>query len=278
MNIYATGASGYIGKALVKAGVLPICSDVTRPIELSKEIKEKKPDIILHLAAKSDPDFCQQKENISVVNNVNLRGAYNVAYHSLINNIPCVFFSSGQIWKGGFWEREHKENSKRTPPVNTYGISKLAAESIVSEFGTKIIRSSYVFDAQRLSPKLDALRNGKYLYEPTFIRRSFIYLPHFIELVLEYCKRIAEMPNTLHLAGSETVSWYDFTWELARHFGFDKSLVKPRRTEVEEDLGAPRPANAGLNTNLARSLGFRVPSYIDGIKRMRYEHYEHYEG
>jgi nucleoside-diphosphate-sugar epimerase len=56
-KIGVTGANGFIGKALVKAGAVPIFADVTKPQQLRAEIEEKKFDVILHLAAKSVADW-----------------------------------------------------------------------------------------------------------------------------------------------------------------------------------------------------------------------------
>ena len=273
MKVGITGPNGFIGKALVLHGCLPLHCDVAQPEKVEREISEKKPDVILHLAAKSDVDFCEDRKNEKVVVNVNLRGTYNVMHHATKCGIPCVLMSTGQIWKGGFWERDHREDYSRTLPVNQYGISKLAAEALVSQafsdIGGKIIRSSYVFDAKRLEPKLDKLRKGEELEEPVFIRRSFIYIKDFVDLLLEYCGRIDEMPAVLHLAGSETCSWYDFIYEFAKQYMMDTRLVRGRRKEIEGH--APRPHNAGLDTSLARSLGFRIPNYRDGIRRMKNE-------
>lgn len=276
MKIGVTGANGYIGKALVKAGVEPLCFDVGIPKDIEGELKEKKPDIILHLASKSDPDWCELEENRGEVYDVNVRGTLNVFRRAANMGIPCVLLSSGQIWKGGFWEmRGHRENDKLTPPRNVYGISKVGAEIAVGflqEDGAKakIIRSSFVFDYARLSPKFQTIREGKTLHEPTFIRRSFIYLKDFTEALLKYCEEFDRMPPILHLAGGEICSWYDFTHELMKQYLMDTRLVKPRRNEVE--AVAPRPHNAGLNVGLARSLGFRLPGYVEGIKRMKNEY------
>jgi dTDP-4-dehydrorhamnose reductase len=271
-TVGVTGANGYIGKALVKAGCLPLSFDVTKPDEIRKGLEENKPDVILHLAAKSNPDWCEEPNNRFILSSVNVRGTYNVMYAASQSDIPCVLMSTGQVWKGGFWEGEHGEYSKSTPPVNQYGLSKLGAEMVTKMFleeGAKIVRSSFVFDAKRLAPKLGKLRAGQVLMEPNFIRRSFIHLNDIVNLLLEYCERIKDMPPVLHLAGSETVSWYDFTWELACQHLLDTELVKSRRTELEGVT--PRPHNAGLDTSLASGLGFRIPSYRDGIKRMRNE-------
>jgi dTDP-4-dehydrorhamnose reductase len=272
--IGVTGASGYIGKALVKAGAVPIFSDILHSEALEQQICEIKPDVILHLAAKSDPDWCEKKENNEDLTRISVRGTENVFRKATEHGIPCVLMSTGQIWKGGFWEgNPHREHDEITPPVNQYGLSKLAAEFVVKELffgkGGKIIRSSFVFDATRLAPKIGSLKAGETLQEPTFIRRSFIHRTDIVKLLIQYSERINEMPDILHLAGSETVSYYDFMREVARQFLLDTSLVRPRRKQTEGH--APRPGNAGLDTSLASSLGFRIPNYRDGISRMRNE-------
>jgi dTDP-4-dehydrorhamnose reductase len=271
-RIGVTGANGYIGKALVAAGAFPLSFDVTKPEEIKSGIEEVKPDVILHLASKSNPDWCEKWENRFILSAVNVRGTYNVMYAASQLDIPCVLMSTGQIWNGGFWEREHSEYSKPTPPVNQYGLSKLSAETVAKMFqdeGGRIIRSSFVIDSKRLASKLGKLRAREELHEPTFIRRSFIYLDDIVHLLFEYCIRIREMPPVLHLAGSETVSWHEFMWDVACKYRYDTELVKPRKTKMEGV--APRPGNAGLDTSLASRFGFRIPHHTDGIMRMRNE-------
>ena len=269
MKIACTGANGYVGKALVCSGVFPLNCDVTNSFEVEKAVREVKPDIILHLAAKSDVDWCEEPVNKGAAIKVNFGGTRNVAEVSKLLNIPFVLFSTAQIWKGGFWERDHKEHAKKTPPVNVYGMTKLGAEMVAESYGGNIIRSSFIFDHQRLAPKLNRIKDGEILCEPTFIRRSFIYLGDFVDMVLQYCEKFDSMPKILHLAGSETESWYDFMYEVAKRYGLNPSAIRSRRRE--ERGFAPRPHNAGLDTYLARSLGFRVPDYMDGIKRMTNE-------
>jgi dTDP-4-dehydrorhamnose reductase len=272
-TIGVTGANGYIGTALVKAGAVPIFADVTNALEVEREIIAKKPDAILHLASKSDPDWCEKEENKKTLSLLSVHGTHNVFRQAAECGIPCVLMSTAQIWKGGFWEKPHKENDKITPPVNQYGLSKLAAEAVVSDIffgnGGKIIRSSFVFDTERLKPKLGSLKAGVTLQEPVFIKRSFIHLTDIVNSLIQYCERINEMPDILHLAGKDTVSYYDFMWDVAKKFMLDTNLVKPRRKE--EGGHAPRPGNGGLDTSLARSLGFNIPSYTNGILRMRNE-------
>jgi len=179
--------------------------------------------------------------------------------------LPGVFLSTDQVWKGGWFERHH-EYSKRTPPVNFYGMSKVSAEAVVSYAGGNIIRTSYLFDKKRLENRIQNMKTGVKEYYPTFITRSFMHLYDFCDLLEIYCQRFYEMPKVLHLSGSTTASWYRFMKDVENRYGV-KGSVKPRF--FNKSGFAPRPYYGGLNTNLSFGLGFPPRNYFDGIDRMR---------
>lgn len=282
MNVFVTGANGYLGRALVKAGCKPLkCDDVTEYNCVSRAVEVSHPDLIIHLAGKSNPDFCQSNPDVSY--KINIKGTYNIVENCAHRKIPLIYLSSSQIWGGGWWEsiwNKHSEDSKRTPAVNSYGMQKVAAETIAlwlnvnGTISSKIIRSSFVFDKVRLSKDISYLKHGISIETPTFLKRSFIHLDDFTYLISEYCKRFYEMPKVIHLAGSKTVSYYTFWLEVAKQMGFDKKLVRPRRVEkdyVDGERKTKRPHNGGLDITLSQRLGFRSFDYIGGIKRMKDE-------
>ena len=276
-KIYVTGAEGYIGKSLVKAGFHPLACDVTEYNDVDRAVCQAHPDLIVHLAGKSAPDWCE--ENLKESIRVNVDGTHNVFEVSVKHKIPAVLLSSSQIWRGGWREsllNRHSENSPKTPSVNSYGSQKAVAEFIVETSNmdgrnsSKIIRTSYVFNKARFTADLKKLRLGLPVDAPRFLKRSFIHMNDFVVLLSEYCKRFEEMPPVLHLAGSKTVSYYEFWREVARQFGYDKRLVKGRWIE-KNNYPAKRPHSGGLDVSLSQSLGFPTFDYIGGIERMRSE-------
>jgi dTDP-4-dehydrorhamnose reductase len=271
MKVYLTGGNGYVGKELVKRGYRALACDVTNYNFVNIEIASAKPDLVIHLAGKSDPDYCKEyyKESCAV----NFNGTRNVMEVCFDNKIPAVFLSSSQVWGGGWQEgfNKHSENSKSSVPINEYGLQKLTAENAVLVFGMKIIRTSHIFDKSRLAPRLSDFANGRPVDAPTFLKRSFIHLQDFAYQIEKYLAHFDDMPSVLHLAGSKTVSYCDFWLEVCDQFGFNSNLVKGRRTEKNSPNLAKRPHNGGLNTDLSRKLGFPEFDYIGGIGRMRGE-------
>jgi dTDP-4-dehydrorhamnose reductase len=265
MRIYITGYKGFVGGELLKRGFLPLQCNVTSPLEVEMAIKYAKPDLVIHLGGKSDVDWCEDKRNQNELIKVNVEGTYFL-FEALANaRIPGAYLSSDQIWQGGWFEK-HRESSKYTPPVNHYGLSKVAAEHQVSTQGGKIIRTSYLFNATRLQNKIRETEIGIKRDYPTFITRSFLHVQDFCDLLEIYCKKLYKMPNVLHLSGSMTVSYYRFMKDIEKRYGKHGS-IKPRYFE-QQGL-APRPHYGGLDTNLAFELGFPKRNYFDGIDRMR---------
>lgn len=280
MNIGVTGARGYIGQAFVKAGYKILDCDVTNIASVQRTLARVQPDIVFHLAGKSDPDWCEFHVDQSV--RINTRGTWNLMSVCAQNKIPAVLLSSSQIWGGGWRElfNRHSEASKFTPAANVYGMQKVAAETYALMFNNdgwqnmKVIRTAHIFDKHRILGKLNDLKHGVSVDAPTFIKRSFLHLDHFIEQVNYYFKWFYTMPPVLHLAGSKTVSYSRFWLEVCNQFGYDRKLIKSRRFEKDVIDGvrkAKRPHNGGLDVSLSAALNIPQFDYIDGIRRMKDE-------
>lgn len=263
MNIYLTGADGNVGRELMKfADVRPLQCDVTQLTSIVDALNGIHVDLIINLASISDPDYCEQEAHTEEIIKTNVRGAYNVALAAEQRNISVIFLSTDHIFDG--MGGPYREDSKLTAPVNFYGQTKMSMEAVGNDFdNVKIVRTSTLFFPKRVLPVLPEY--------PTFLNRSFMYLPDFASSLFEYANRFQEMPKVLHLSGSEAISWYEFGLSLASVFKQDKEKISPRRKEIKNFSGAPRPYKAGLNVTLSKRLGFKQYSVLDGIKQMREE-------
>ena len=231
--------------------------DVTKPEEVENCIRGAHIDAVLHLAAKSDVDWCQKPEHEKTVSNVNLRGTFNVCAAAEKFRLDVLLLSTDHVFSG---TRGRYSEKDKPYPINQYGLSKFAAEGLQKAFDNlKIVRTSYLFDSIRLSQ----LGEGEY---PTFIVRSFMYLPHFADNLCLYLENIREMPSILHLSGANCISWYEFMSDLLD--SPSNIVVRPRRYELERGEMAPRPKRGGLNIERSRILGFPQWSYGQGIEQM----------
>lgn len=263
MRIAVTGSNGYVGKQLLKLpNVFPLVGDVTNPSEIEMSVAKVKPDVIVHLASISDVDDCDEPDFIHKVTSVNVGGTFTVAEAADRYGCGMVLLSTSHVFSGKRlwgtyreWEIPH--------PINAYGISKFAAENIHLIFPSmKVVRTSYLFDRERLNPHL--VRMQKPIDAPTFIERSFMYLPHFIHSFYQYLQRYHDMPKMLHISGTESVSWYEFLHDVASCAKVSTHVVQPRTKEIEGM--APRPYRAGLNVDRSRRLGLPQNNYMNGLR------------
>ncbi len=273
MKIACTGSTGRVGRLLVKQGVVPLSCDITDRGEVKRALDSVSPDVVLHLAGISNVDYCEVLEHWDEVRRVNFRGTVNVVQSCADRHIPVGYLSSEHVFRGhGFFGKPYKENSPiHKGGLNNYALTKIASEALRYAFpNMKVIRTSHLFDWVRLMTE-ELPTQGTYQI-PSFIYRSYLYLPHFTNNLMLYAQRIEQMPAVLHLAGSKTVSQYQFMSEFVRYFHVQGIQIQKRRTEWPTGDGYPvvarRPHRAGLDVQLSGSLGFPLYSYKDGFQQM----------
>ena len=263
MLIGVTGYGGHIGQELVQyKNVVPLVCDVRNPANIDLAVRSTKVDMIVHLASISEVERCEKKENENLIKATNVIGTMNVADVAEKYGCGMVLMSTAHVFDGKWGN--YKENN-RTNPKNFYGFTKMAAEGFRTVYPfMKVVRTSYLFDHERVFRHLYPLREKQSYAYPTFIERSFMFLPHFAEAFYFYLMNYDRMPNVLHISGSQTVSWYEFIRDVAIEYDLDESLVLPRDKEIQMDA-APRPYKAGLNVNLSKKLDVPQFGYHEGL-------------
>jgi len=113
--------------------------DVRDPAEVMRVVKEVEPDVVLHLAAATDVDRCEQEPDLAF--HTNAIGTQNVALACQKFDATLVYVSTAGVFGG---DKTEPYNEFDVPnPVNVYGQSKLAGEQIVSS----LLRRYYIVRA-----------------------------------------------------------------------------------------------------------------------------------
>ena len=267
-RIAVTGYSGNIGSRMVlDYGYSPLVCDITRPNDIKDAIKITKPDVILHLAGKANVNWCEAQENQEDVQLTNYRGSQNVFEQAIKTNIPVVYVSSDHVFDGK-WFGKYNEDS--TPnPLNFYGLSKFAAESLSVIYpNVHIVRTSTLFwkESQSISGLMASIKAGIDVHLPAYLWRSFLHIDHFCKMLSVHVSNLNDNPaKILNLSGSKVVSWYTFIKDYSKAQGLDTSKIHPKFFEERNHGYAPRALRAGLNVSLSKKLGYPQHSYLDGI-------------
>ncbi len=168
MKILVTGGSGRLGHELLKVypdALHPTRKelDVTSPTSVSTYLSETKPDVVIHAAALTNVQLCEDDKKAAYENNV--QGTANLvdALTKIKPDSYLVLISTACVFQGDRGNYTEKDAPK---PKNYYGFTKKSAEDIVLKSPLKhlVVRTNFVAFAPWEHPKAFADRFGTYLF------------------------------------------------------------------------------------------------------------------
>jgi dTDP-4-dehydrorhamnose reductase len=292
MRILVTGANGLLGQklcsllmrdpeiSLIASARKPLTHlppgaefrlmDITNEQSVHTVISEVKPDILIHTAAITQVDQCEQQKELCWATNV-------TAVSTLISacqqqNAHFIYISTDFVFNGAHGPLDENE---KPAPVNYYGESKLAAEQLVMSSGLSwaVIRTVLVYgitsDMSRSNIVLwvkNNLEQGKTIQVVNDQWRT----PTLAEDLANGCYLAAKKKakGIFHISGKDFLTPYDIAIKSADFFKLDKSLI--RATNASHfTQPAKRPAITGFIIDKARTeLGYEPHSFDEGIAIM----------
>jgi len=143
-RVLITGCGGMLGSDMYKVFKANYSEVLATDIDLNEDfleyldvrdfykcqelVEDYKPDLILHLAALTDLEYCEKFPDEAW--KTNAYGTENMAYLSKINNITLVYISTAGIFNG---EKDKYTDFDTPNPVNYYGASKFYGEDYIKK-------------------------------------------------------------------------------------------------------------------------------------------------
>ncbi len=178
-KILITGCAGMVGYAtynyLKKKNYEILATDIDLNEEWLKSLdirdnerinillEEFKPDVIIHLAALTNLEYCELNKKEAY--DVNYLGTKNIALACKKLDIPMVHISTAGVFDG---EKENYLEEDLPNPINVYGKTKLYGEMYVENSLEKyfIIRPGWMFGSGKKDKKfvsyiMSQLKEGK---------------------------------------------------------------------------------------------------------------------
>lgn len=271
MKIAVTGHNGFVGSELVRRGCIPIEGDILSEHDLYVANRDIAPDLVIHCAAMTSVDRCEQDPQEAF--EVNVNGTMNVINE--FHKCPIIYLSTDHVFNGKYrlWLPDEKS---KPDPINVYGLTKYAGE-VMMKTCTKpylIVRSSKLFSLNSLRKDMYALLQGEKKEYTGLIHRNFTHVSHFVSMLLLVANSGFETnpkhDNYLHLATPVSMSYYSFWKMVADRFGIDKNLITERRFSLPDV--SPRPFRGGLDTKRVQ-LYSPLYSVSDGLD-LAYKEFE----
>jgi dTDP-4-dehydrorhamnose reductase len=242
-------------------------TDLAAVKELFQQIK---PDAVIHGAAQSKPNLCQEFPQASEA--INLTASLEIARLCSQYQIPLVFTSTDLVFDG-----KNAPYSEHDPvsPVTVYGEQKVAAEKGILAIYPRaaICRMPLMFGSPSpsansfLQPFLKTLQEGKELSLFTDEYRTAVGVNSAVNGLLLALEKVQ---GIIHLGGKERVSRYQFGLLMAAVFNIPREQIKPC-LQCDFPMIAPRPQDVSLDSSLAFSLGYQPLSNKTELEAIRDE-------
>ena len=294
MKILITGANGLLGQHLVKLlldtttheiiatskseprGIIQSSRihyyslDITDGMEVNLLIDKIGPDVVVHCAALTQVDECEQ--NPIKAWEVNVTATRFIVDAAKKINAFFVFISTDFVFDG--MSGPYKE-SDILNPVSYYGSTKVAAEKAVAESGLQyaIIRTCLLYGnilfgnrSNIITWVKDNLENGQQIKVVSDQMRTPTYVEDLAKGVLLVVEKRAT--GLFHISGKDFLSPYEMAMSTAAYLNLDATLIQKVNADVFVQA-AKRPVVTGFLIEKAKmQLGFEPLSFTEGIKKM----------
>lgn len=290
-RILVTGANGLLGQKLIyrmkgmsdvycialakgenrlvdKSGYAYFDADITDTSRMLEVIKETAPDYIIHAAAMTNVDACEQEKE--ACKKINIDAVQILANICDELHIPLLHVSTDFIFDG---EKGPYDENAVPAPLSYYGWSKLEAEKIVQKMKSPwiIVRTVLVYgivdNMSRSNIVLwvkNSLEQGKEIKVVNDQWRT----PTLAEDLAEGCL-LAVFKNTrgiYNISGSEFMNIYELATKVAEHYGLNKELIHPTDSTTLNQP-AQRPPRTGFIIDKAiKELGYKPTGFMQSLK------------
>jgi dTDP-4-dehydrorhamnose reductase len=282
MRIAITGANGQLGRALQSTLAKATCEvdgeklrdaeiipldlpqwDITNPHHTT-QLAALRPQLVIHCAAMTDVDGCARDPERAF--RVNAFGTQNVALACQRAGAAMVYISTNEVFDGSS-ARPYLEFDK-TNPINPYGESKLAGETIAARLLHRlyVVRISWLFapNGNNFVRKILA-RADQYgtLQVVTDEVANPTYAP-------DVAKAIWQLVTTghygiYHLVNEGYCSRYEYAVEILRQAGRSHVPVQPI-TRAQFQRASRPPAFAPLRNTVGTALGIQLRPWQEALR------------
>jgi dTDP-4-dehydrorhamnose reductase len=238
--------------------------DITDKNQIFAYIESIRPDWVIHCAAITDIDLCEEDKEIAWKTNV--IGTKNIVDACLSFGSKLLFVSTDYVFDGskGLYKEEDTLN-----PINFYGKTKCMGEWLVEYLPHYIIvRTSMLFSPRKgkfVKWVLEEAKKGE-VYGAIDIYSSPTLASELAECILTLIEK--DVRGIYHAAGSERVSRYELIKKFVTAFGYDSSIVKPI-TLSELKLKAKRLHDSSLDISKVRNMGIKFSDIDGAIKKLK---------
>jgi len=229
--------------------------DISDTKQVSEAINKYKPQIIIHLAALSNIDYCERNQKQAY--QINVTGTKNIFNAAEQVNSKIIFISSNAIFDG--YNPPYKETDQ-PHPLNYYGQTKALAEKIIiTNKNNCVVRLTTIFGWPPKNTRdndvtyyLKQIKTAKKI--PLVTDR--IFNPISAQTVAINIIKLVNInfSGIINLAGKDKINRFSFVKTIIKIFSPNNKIKLLPVTSDYFPCLAKRPIDACLDTRKAKSL------------------------
>lgn len=261
MKILIIGATGMLGSAIMMTptdhhlwgtylGQKPKSNkilelDITNRESVEQILQNCNPDAIIHTAALTNVDFCEN--NPDLAKKVNVDGTqYLIQFAKEIKSY-FLYISTDSVFDG---EKGNYKEEDITNPLNIYAQTKYEGELKVLNYQKSSIIRTNIYGFNWLPKQsivewiLNTLRKEENINLFKDVHFSPILVNNLSEILFEIIER--KLTGVYHVAGSDSITKLGFGKLIAEMYNLKEDLINPISIK-SLNLKAQRPLNPSLN-------------------------------
>ncbi len=279
-RIAVTGLNGVIGKKLAEAltsdnfiidlyhNVISknkankhVFLDLSKRRNIAKALEAANPDIIVHMAAITHIDGCEDDRKngeSGIVWKVNVGGTREIARFAFRNHIPIVFLSTECVFDG---KKEYFAEGDKKRPISWYGLTKSAAEDAIFESGASftVIRSVVAYHKEDNEKTIyGKILNGLKANGKVFMVDDQLFTPTYTKDIVRAINKVIDknLKGILHVAPVKNISPYAFAKLIAARHKFGELVVENTKLRklYGHEKASLRLKNSSLLTEHSRKI------------------------
>jgi len=255
MKIFVSGANGALGRemtdVLTREGLAFLAVDIDRfditDFKTTRDVLiDYKPDVILHFAAVSDVDRCEEDpENALRVNSLS-----SLSLGIIASKIRArLLYTSTNFVFDGSEQKPYGEQDEPNP-INAYGRTKLLGENYIRDVCARhfIVRTSWLFGrySKNFISRFLNRREKPGAIDAVCDRfASFTYTLDLAEALLLIIR--AEKYGIFHVVNNGVASFKGFLQKAKEIMGFETEIKSIKAESL--NLPAPRPKYSPLRSD-----------------------------
>ncbi len=284
-RLLITGASGLLGYALCQRaieaydvygvcnrnevmvkGVASIKADITDPVQLTQCFEQVNPKAVIHAAAFSQPNDCEQQPEIS--EKINLQATIEIARLCAKSKIALVFTSSDLVFSG---EAAPYREEDPVSPICLYGRHKSDAEKAIQ----KVYPEATICRMPLMLGHAPATGSGFLGYMVRTLREKkqlALFTDEVRTPVDTYSAAngllmaLEKKSALLHLGGHRRMSRFSMGCLVADILKADHALLKAVHIK-DLPMPAPRSPDVSLSSTRALTLGYAPEGIVEFLEK-----------